>query len=57
VAHRPDRDLADRTWPPARDVLATPLGEELADTVGVLVGWVARRIDEILVARRRYDEA
>jgi DNA-binding HxlR family transcriptional regulator len=45
------------TVPPRVTYSLTPLGEELADTVGVLVGWVTRRIDEILVARRRYDEA
>jgi hypothetical protein len=35
----------------------TDLGVEVAGTVGVLVGWVTRRIDEILAARERYDRA
>jgi DNA-binding HxlR family transcriptional regulator len=45
------------TVPPRVTYSLTPLGQELAETVGVLVGWVRRPIDEILVARRRYDDA
>lgn len=45
------------TVPPQVTYSLTPLGSELAGTVGVLVEWIARRIDEILAARERYDRA
>jgi DNA-binding HxlR family transcriptional regulator len=45
------------TVPPRVTYSLTDLGFEVAGTVGVLVGWVTRRIDEILAARERYDRA
>lgn len=45
------------TVPPRVTYSLTDLGLEVAGTVGVLVGWVTRRIDEILAARERYDRA
>jgi DNA-binding HxlR family transcriptional regulator len=45
------------TVPPRVTYSLTPLGLELAGTVGVVVEWIARRIDEILAAREQYDHA
>lgn len=49
-----DREV-DPTVPPQVTYSLTPLGQELAGTVGLLVQWVTRRMDDIMAAREQYD--
>ncbi|MFJ1803072.1 winged helix-turn-helix transcriptional regulator [Streptomyces sp. NPDC088180] len=44
------------TVPPRVTYSLTPLGRELALTLGGLVEWITQRIGDIVAARERHDE-
>ncbi|MFH9296142.1 winged helix-turn-helix transcriptional regulator [Streptomyces sp. NPDC017520] len=44
------------TVPPQVTYSLTPLGRELALTLGGLVEWITHRIGDVLAARERHDE-
>lgn len=44
------------TVPPQVTYALTPLGRELATTLGGLVDWITHRIGDIVAARERHDE-
>ncbi|WP_320773653.1 helix-turn-helix domain-containing protein [Streptomyces sp. CRN 30] len=48
---------AQPTNPPRVDYTLTPLGREVAERLLSLIGCVEDRMDEVLRARERYDEA
>lgn len=48
---------AQPTNPPRVDYELTPLGREVAERLLALIHFVEGRMDEVLEARRRYDEA
>jgi DNA-binding HxlR family transcriptional regulator len=45
------------TVPPQVTYSLTPLGQELAGTLGLLVQWVTRRMGDITAAREQHDRA
>ncbi|WP_428963073.1 winged helix-turn-helix transcriptional regulator [Micromonospora fluostatini] len=45
------------TVPPRTEYRLTPAGRELHDTINGFCGWSRRHLDEVLAARRRFEQA